>query len=209
MKKLTSLLLALVMLFTALTLSGCGMRPAFEKGHHYRFDHSPGGHKRLGITVEKNEYKMDEFTVKLYVGLHPYSLVDSIFAKEKEKFEILPDDINRTYVWGIMNSNTADDEDNETINDIYVIKEISFEESEASYKYYYTENIISGVNYNYSEDVLIPQDLFVGEESNTMYFVLCELEEGSEQPKLFTSISLHYSITENDIILIDNVFFRM
>ncbi|MBR3845150.1 MAG: hypothetical protein IKM40_01055 [Clostridia bacterium] len=51
MKKLTSLLLALIMLFTALTLSGCRMWPAYEPGYQYKlsdmdYEYALGGQIR-------------------------------------------------------------------------------------------------------------------------------------------------------------------
>ncbi|MBQ7872794.1 MAG: hypothetical protein IJ360_02345 [Clostridia bacterium] len=51
MKKLTSLLLALIMLFTALTLSGCGTWPAYEPGYQYKlsdmdYEYALGGQIR-------------------------------------------------------------------------------------------------------------------------------------------------------------------
>ena len=207
MKKLTSLLLALVMLFTALTLSGCGMRPAFEAGHHYRFDSSPGGHKRLGITVEKNEYKMDEFTVKLYVGLHPYSLFESIFAKEKEPTTILPVYMNRKYVVGINTSKTDNYDDVFTMDDMYIIKELSFEESESSYEYYYTEYMLLGVNYNHSEDVKIPEEILVDSGYDTLFFVLFELDGDSDEVRSWTIINIDYLRTDKDTIVINRLDF--
>ncbi|MBQ7873277.1 MAG: hypothetical protein IJ360_04830 [Clostridia bacterium] len=207
MKKLTSLLLAIVMLFTALTLSGCGMRPAFEAGHHYRFDSSPGGHKRLGITVEKNEYKMDEFTVKLYVGLHPYSLFESIFAKEKEPTTILPVYMNRKYVVGINTSKTDNYDDIFTLDDMYIIKELSFEESESSYEYYYTEYMLLGVNYNHSEDVKIPEEILVDSGYDTLCFVLFELDGDSDEVRSWTIVHIDYLRTDKDTIVINRVDF--
>ena len=207
MKKLTSLFLALIMLFTALTLSGCGMRPAFEAGHHYRFDSSPGGHKRLGITVEKNEYKMDEFIVQLYVGLNPYSLFESIFAKEKEPTTIAPEYMGGKYVLGIQTLKTDNSDGVFTVDDMYIIREISFEESESSYEYYYTEYMLLGVNYNHSENVRIPRDVLGDSEYGEMCIILCELERDSIEPWSLTYIHITYTLTDRDTIIINWVDF--
>ena len=207
MKKLTSLLLALVMLFTALTLSGCSMRPAFEAGHHYRFDASPGGHKRLGITVEKNGFAVDEFIVKYHVGLWSYSLWESIFEKEKEPITPLPEYMNRKYVVGIGTSKTDNYDDVFTMDDMYIIKELSFEESESSYEYYYTEYMLLGVNYNHSEDVKIPEEILVDSGYDTLCFVLFELDGDSDEVRSWTIVNIDYHRTDMDIIIINRVDF--
>ena len=205
MKKLTSLLLALVMLFTVLTLSGCGMRPAFETGHYYRFIDSPALHKRLGITIEKTEYKMDEFTVKLYVGLNPYSLFESIFAKEKEPTTIPPEYMGGKYVLGIQTLKTDNSDGVFTVDDMYIIKEISFEEAQSSYEYYYTEYMLLGVNYNHSENVRIPRDVLGDSEYGEMCIILCELERDSIEPWGLTAIIIYYTLTDRDTIIINRV----
>ncbi|MBQ7872499.1 MAG: hypothetical protein IJ360_00830, partial [Clostridia bacterium] len=64
MKKLTSLLLALIMLFTALTLSGCGEKNTGLYGYY----DGPGNYFMCAYESNLREFDIDRVNLRLYYG---------------------------------------------------------------------------------------------------------------------------------------------
>ena len=144
MKKLTSLLLALIMLFTALTLSGCFSKYKLEDGMKLENKDYIKNYF-CGYTSETNTFNVDDVTLTFYYG---YGTCDNL-PYFKIYFE------------------------NE-VGDVYLIKEITEYEPDEYDTVWNSTGIIDlhpDMEYNHSEKITIPKELFAN-ESGYILFVL-------------------------------------
>ncbi len=179
MKKLTSLLLALIMLFTALTLSGCGIfYQGIECGFYYRDIRSDFF---CAYNTDKREFNIDDVTLTFYYGGNYKLSNDGKYYATEELGTTCPN-----FELHFVNEN----------GDRYLIRNI--EEDFYSEKYMVTFNDllcpipITKVTFQYSEDITIPSELFV---SDSGYIRFCVGTQYPQNPNYFPSNGHNYEFT--------------
>ena len=94
MKKLTSLLLALVMLFTALTLSGCWFDDNWSEGYYYPLDYeyssTPLGYgyvpnASMYAISDKNSFSINDISFSIVYGIHA---IEYFGDRDRRTFDI-------------------------------------------------------------------------------------------------------------------------
>ena len=167
MKKLTSLLLALVMLFTALTLLGCMEQYALEAGE-FGYDYFfPIDGIKLGIRSKENTFSRDNVNLDIYLGLKRVQppiqrFFTNLRTDSSAKPIINEEDLNRYYLVGVW---TFSDYLSEFDSDLFfskenfnILKEVSHVDMMMSEEYDYYMSF-GDLHYNYYENFTIPKSI--------------------------------------------------
>ena len=229
MKKLTSLLLALVMLFTALTLSGCRMWPAYEPGYQYKLsdmeyeylltgyitwrdaNYSP---LHFAATSDKTTFDKDDVTFNIAYATHQAQIGDP---------ERMYDD-DRSYDHMYFAIYIHDGKDNDPLNQlqykdkltfrtpeefsktegITVVREINEEEAlSKKYSLLITPFFISrGSVYQHTEEITIPREYVEEPVGSFMMEFSCFMHRTSGFYSPFTTVTMtfyYYEIDEETI----------
>ena len=222
MKKLTSLLLALIMLFTALTLSGCGERYAIEEGV-FRYEYYPTPEIKLAIRSKVNEFSVDNVNLDLYIGLNQVQTpIQKLFVYRSEVDSHLPqidaEDINRHYLVGLislsdyMKEVESSGDSQISIEKFHVLKEISHTDVVQGDEYDYYISYFTGAHYNYSHNFVIPKSIIrngISDDGNYKMAIgildICKKEKGEFEEKGYIRCvyELHFVENENGTLTLN------
>ena len=231
MKKLTSLLLALVMLFTALTLSGCGWDYQAE-GYYYPRDYKYYLHQERESSLEildmyavsdNNTFFVNDITFELIYGTHATEYVgrqditecdiDSyLFCYLREYHE----EIYGDYYFGLYICDYDDSiefingdlvYDIESLENYELIKTISEEEAFSDDYGYALKSflLLSNKFFRHIEPITIPSEYIKDDRGSFTISIIayCEnLEDGNYIVDLVRKIIFEYEkVDENTIII--------
>ena len=166
MKKLTSILLIIIMLFTATSFTGCMDKYAIQEGgfnYPYYWFHGP----HLGLRSVSDTFPGGEVFVDLFIGLKRVQpplkrYFTDLFSDSSYVPEITEKDKNSYYLVGVwcysdIKADSPVMEVTYSLDKLHVIKEISHAEMKTSEKYDYYETHIGGMHYNYSERISLSE----------------------------------------------------
>lgn len=168
MKRITSVLLIFVMLFSVVSLTGCTEQYALEKGE-FGYDYfSPISGTKLGIRSKENTFVRDNVNLDIYLGLkqvqHPVKKIFTNLTADPSRVPIISEeDKNRYYVLGAWAASDfisyPDHSCFVTTKNLYVFQEISHIDMMMSEKYDYYVSGFSNLQYNYCKSFTIPEDM--------------------------------------------------
>ena len=177
MKKTTSILLIFVMLFSVVSLTGCTEQYALQKGEFGYDIFFPYEGVMLGVRSQNNTFSRDNVDFDIYIGLkevqHPIKrFFTNLTADSSREPFIYPEYADKYYLmgmWALTDYTNARDHSSRadiSIEDFYVLKEISYIESIKNDTYDFYRSSFTGINYNSCENIAVPQYLIDRELAN-------------------------------------------
>ena len=177
MNRITSVLLIFVMLFGAVSLTGCREEYALEIGEFGYDIFCPYEGVMLGVRSQDNTFSRDNVNFDLYIGLkrvqHPINrFFTNLTADPSIEPIIEPEKVNTYYLIGMwnltdyLNSWNYGSSVNITGDDFYILKEISYVDAIKNDTYDIYRSRFTGINYNGYENISVPRDMIDRELAN-------------------------------------------
>ena len=176
MKRITSVLLIFVMLFGAVSFTGCREEYALEIGE-FGYDSFITSQQELGIRSKNNVFSKNSINFDIYIGLkevqHPIKrFFTNLTADSSREPYIEPEYANKYYLigmWALTDYTNARDHSSRaeiSIEDFYVFNEVSYIEVIKNDTYDFYRSRFTGINYNSCENIAVPQSLIDRELAN-------------------------------------------
>ena len=218
MKRITSVLLVFVMLFGAVSLTGCREEYALEKGEFGCDYFSPISGTKLGIRSKENTFVRDNVNLDIYLGLkqvqHPINRFFTNLAADPSIEPIIePEKVNTYYLIGMwnltdyLNSWNYGSSVNITGDDFYILKEISYVDAIKNDTYDIYRSRFTGINYNGYENISVPRDMIDRELANddavyhSIVIAIVQVQKNSDgeyEDTGYCSYTLELRIRENE-----------
>ena len=202
MKKLTSLLLALMMLFTALTLSGCPYT-------------SPDHPIRIRISSDKETFSIDNMVIDMEYGFHKLTLWGTTGKNPKQYFPKMDDetfadshelifDIYVAEMTKELSLQYPDIRNMEEVEGVTYIKTISEEEAFLKEYGYHSGTMYLDYQFNHKEQIKIPSEYFGNDQGKIWVMMVCYYKSiDSDKPQHIQFISrgsFFYHKSQEDIV---------
>ena len=218
MKRITSVLLIFVMLFGAVSLTGCREEYALEIGEFGYDIFCPYEGVMLGVRSQDNTFSRDNVNFDLYIGLkrvqHPINrFFTNLTADPSIEPFIEPEKVNTYYLIGMwnltdyLNSWNYDSSVNITGDDFYILKEISYVDAIKNDTYDIYRSRFTGINYNGYENISVPRDMIDRELANddavyhSIVIAIVQVQKNSDgeyEDTGYRSYTLELFIRENE-----------
>ena len=218
MKRITSVLLVFVMLFGAVSLTGCREEYALEKGEFGYDVLSPYWGLMLGVRSQNNTFSRDNVNFDLYIGLkrvqHPINrFFTNLTADPSIEPFIEPEKVNTYYLIGMwnltdyLNSWNYDSSVNITGDDFYILKEISYVDAIKNDTYDIYRSCFDKIIYNSYENISVPPDMIDRELANddavyhSIVIAIVQVQKNSDgeyEDTGYRSYTLELFIRENE-----------
>lgn len=212
-RKIGTRVVAALLVFSALcSLTGCFQKYAIKEGFDYAFTPEP---IMFGIKSSNDTFEKESVSFDLYYGVHNIGYTEkhgtdprSTYIKSPRSAELLFAlyFVIEEYANDVLNDNELDDYKN--IKHHLFIKELSEEEA-FSEEYGFKMNYFTGISFNHSESVTIPEELFEKDSGRIAIKIIAMHKPEQEDGKFYTScarhVSISYETTENGHIKITGV----